>query len=83
MGKEKQLTKVYITTYALTSGITEAEGEISDLGFFYQRKPWVSYSGTKEYYKTIGEAKIAAEQKRLKKIESVKKQLSKLEKLKF
>ena len=76
--------KYYITKYALTKGILEVEGEASGEhlktngvgGFetnFYDRDWW----------KDEKDAKIRAETLRLQKIENLKKQINKLETLKF
>jgi glutamyl-tRNA reductase len=69
---------VYISKYALTEGIFEKEGDISDdfpeLFLWYKKGEW---------HHTLEEAQAKAEQMRIKKIASLQKQLAKLEKLSF
>jgi hypothetical protein len=80
--------KIYITKYALTDGIVESEAEING-GMAVVRKQYSG--GLDQYFHGEGkdwhlskESAIAkAEDMRLKKIASVKKQLSKLEELSF
>lgn len=78
--------KVWITRYALTDGIIEAEGEPYGL-------EWVSASwdgGYRcgdfeqgEWFDTKERAIQKAEEMRQKKIESLKKQIKKLEEMRF
>ena len=79
--------KVWISKYALTQGIFETEAEICETfadmikcvgewGAFY-------HGEGKEWHKTKEEAIVKAEEMRLKKIESLKKQIDKLTKMKF
>lgn len=80
--------KVYITKYALTEGIIEAEGEPYGLEL-----EWVSASwddGYKcgdfeqgEWYDTKERAIQKAEEMRQNKIASLKKQIEKLERMRF
>ncbi len=75
--------KAYITKYCLTDGIQEMDGEVS--------KEWPKYFVTTNpklflpnCWHTTREAAVAqAEQMRIKKIASLKKQIARLEKLKF
>lgn len=79
--------KVWITKYALTQGIIKSEAEDcgdrmirvkNENGYFEY------YHGEgKEWHKTEESAIEKAEQMRQKKIESLKKQIQKLEKMKF
>lgn len=79
--------KVYITKYVLTSGILEKEARINE---YPDSKPrafvngdYSSYGiGTEAFY-TLDEAKKNAEKRRMRKIESLKKQIKKLENLKI
>lgn len=78
-------TILYLTKYALTSGIIEVE----EIGTRFDDKT-IKLKGYfnffylgKDVFHTYEEAKIVAEQMRDKKIESVKKQLKKLEKMTF
>lgn len=84
--------KVYITKYALTAGITENEAEVKPSCYndsIYYASVVDNYGGFTSYrvgtdaFYTLEEAVNNAEKKRLKKIESLKKQIVKLEKLKF
>lgn len=80
--------KVYITKYALTKGIEEEEHCIKKSNTLNEY--YVSIlNGYKLYiigidaFLTLEEAQSKAEQMRLKKIASLKKQIDKLEKIKF
>ena len=77
--------KVWITKYALTKGIVETETET-------QNPVWTVFkNNTMLYTKNIGkdfhtskeEAKLKAEEMRQKKIASLKKQIDKLERMRF
>jgi hypothetical protein len=74
--------KKFITKYALTQGIEEKEGECSSSGYFYVKGEYTGYSPS-EYFDTLKDAKENAENLRLKKIESLQKQLDKLNKMSF
>lgn len=78
--------KVYITKYALSKGIFELEVEQSKnfpdmvCGFIYDDH----YHGEGiEWHRTMEAAITRAEEMRLKKIRSLKKQIEKLERMKF
>ena len=76
--------KVFITKFALTKGIIEANGEISEnfpdmLGVTGQ----YSHFNKSEWFIDRADAVANAEQRRLKKIASLEKQITKLKKLKF
>lgn len=82
--------KVWITKYALTKGIIEAETDkISNDGYCHAY--WIDNAGYKSdslfnsrYFEQNKESAIAnAEETRQKKIASLKKQIEKLEKMKF
>ncbi len=78
--------KVYITKYALSQGIFEMDVERqSEDGKLVCGKSWnQSYHGQGvEWCKTKAEAIARAEEMRQKKIASLKKQIEKLEKMKF
>lgn len=82
--------KVYITKYALTQGIIEAEcSRIHDDGYCHaywtdKKKYRRDAVLNPRYYETCKvDAVIKADEMRRKKIESLKKQIEKLEKLKF
>lgn len=74
--------KVCITKYALTDGIQEMEGKLSEKKYFLSNDG-VYCIGQKDWHKTRAEAVTRAEEMRKAKIDSLKKQLDRLEKLKF
>jgi len=82
--------KFWISKYALTQGIYEVEaekttnhlGEVETMIMHKVDGMLVMYHG-KEWHVTKEEAMRKAEEMRLKKIESLKKSIIKLEKLKF
>lgn len=76
-----RMAKAYITKYALTDGIIEKEGRIVKDTYFDVEKYGFFSKG--DYFFTKEEAIEKAEKMRLKKIESLKKQILKLEKLTF
>lgn len=76
------MEKVYITKYALTKGILEKEASVSDLRAFCNGD-YSSYGIGSEAFYTLEEALNNAEERRNKKIESLKKKINKLENLKF
>lgn len=77
--------KVWITKYALTSGILEKEAEVctdnmisvKDTGYY------TVYFHGNEWHKSRESAIAKAEEMRKKKIASLKKQIEKLEKMEF
>ena len=82
MFNDKVVTR-FVSKYALTKGIAKEEGEIrSDSKIFCVRcnNFWHYYRNC-EYHETLQEAIEQAEKMRLKKIESLKKQIAKLEKM--
>ena len=76
-----EMVKAYITKYALTNGIIEKDGIIVKDIYFEVKKYGFFSKG--DYFFTKEEAVEKAEQMRLKKIASLKKQILKLEKLTF
>lgn len=81
-------TILYLTKYALTKGIIEVKEEQLDKRYLNENSvKLVGYFDHfhfgKDVFKTREEAKKVAEQMRDKKLESVKKQLKKLEKMTF
>ena len=81
---DRERITAWITTYALTGGIKEVEGDVchgisSDMlscakeGHFHDSN----------WHRTKEAALVKAEEMRLKKIASLKKQIEKLEKLRF
>ncbi len=81
--------KIFVTKYALTDGIVEKEAIIKDTPdyHFAEVKYGKFFSKTnltkKEYFLTMEEALVDAENRRLKKIASLEKQIQKLSKMKF
>lgn len=80
--------KVYITKYALTSGIDEVECSQFNMnsGTIHYKLPgshFTQYAHGKDWRGTMAEAEIRAEEMRVKKIASLKKSIAKLEKLNF
>jgi hypothetical protein len=83
--------KFYITKYALTQGILEKEGELVDsikIGEKFLRvrnkSPYTDeYYHGNDFHESLIDAQILANNIVLRKIESLKKQITKLEKLKF
>lgn len=79
--------KVWVTKYALTKGIMEKEAELCDNtdGRMIRIKdnPYNEYYAGGEWFHTKEEAVQKAEELKVKKIKSVKKQLEKLQNLKF
>ena len=78
-------TTIWVSTYALSEGITKHEAEIRD-GRAWPYTPMFGYYGFamgKDAHLTEGEANKTADLIRLKKIAAVKKQLAKLEALSF
>lgn len=85
------MEKIFITKYALTYGIKEIEAKITPFDreggktAEYAREPggYNSYVIGNEAFRSLGEAKMKAEEMRKRKIESLKKQIAKMEKIKF
>ena len=78
--------KVWITKYALTGGIIEAEGEPYGLEWVsasWDNGYWRNDFEQGEWFDTKEGAIQKAEEMRQKKIESLKKQIKKLEEMRF
>ena len=81
--------KVFVTKYALTGGIKECEVKEKERESAYVYVKWPgglngeNMFSSKECHDTLEEAKAYADEMRLKKIFSLKKQIEKLEALKF
>ncbi|MGK9167913.1 hypothetical protein KXR53_16520 [Inquilinus limosus] len=80
--------KVWITKYALSAGIQEVEGELSgapaDMIVVQSQMGTVYYHGEgRDWHRTREEAVARAEEMRKKRVASLKKQITKLKKLKF
>lgn len=86
MKKETEEVKVFITKYALSKGVLVCDGYITQNGMFVgQPKGWFrpDYFMKSDFFLTIVEANKDAEQRRLKKLESLKKQIQRLEDMCF
>jgi hypothetical protein len=85
MKKEKILTKVFITKYALTKGIIEVEMELKDGEKWCYGRLFGYDTGFfgNDFWLNMQDAQKDAERRRLTKIERLKKQILKLEKIKF
>lgn len=82
----EEIKKVWITKYALTKGIIETEGRISNsCPGLLDAKGITNYlhGEGNEWHRTKESAIAKAEEMRQKKIESLKSQIEKLEKLRF
>jgi hypothetical protein len=81
------MEKVYITKYALSSGILEKKADIADFMTGHKRAfvegDFLSYGIGSEAFLKKEDAIENAEKRRRKKIESLKKKINKLENLKF
>lgn len=77
--------KVYITKYALTSGIIVTDAEILTDGMIRTEEKWNRYfhGEGRDWHRTFEGAQKRAEEMRVKKIASLKKQLVKYEKMYF
>lgn len=80
--------KVWITKYALSSGITEADAEVcldvnDGMVRIHRNASSYDYFHKPYWHETREEAVAHAESMRVKKIESLKKNITKLEKTKF
>jgi len=77
----KPKIKVYVTKYALTSGVKFVEVEERP----GEECVWTGWSilGKGHYASTLEEAKVQIEAMRIKKIASLKKQIARLEKMMF
>lgn len=80
----KERFTAYITKYALTEGIFEAEGEESN-GYFYYGKGGYDRNQAcpEDWHRTREEAVARAEDMRKRKIASLKKSIAKMEALRF
>lgn len=75
---------VWVTKYALTRGIYQAEATTYSGGKYAQiAGNWSSFKLSTDAFKTEAEAKTNAEARRKKKIASLRKQIKKLQNLTF
>lgn len=76
--------KVFVTKYCLTDGITEAEGDINSSGYFISKSRLnYLFLNKKEYFLKKEDAIANAEERRIKKLQSLDKQTKKISALKF
>ena len=76
---------IWISKYALSAGITKHDAEVK-YGSAYPGAPFMSYVSFKlgkDAHETLEGAVRAAEAQRVKKIAALKKQIAKLEKMRF
>lgn len=83
----KELTKVYITKYALTTGVIEADMELKNDGKMCYGKPNSSSYDTgffgDDFHLSKEDALKDCEKRRISKIKNLNKQIEKLSNLKF
>lgn len=80
------MAKVYITKYALSTGIEKVDTELYKSAIsnrYYIREGYNCYCIGREAFTIESQAIEKAEEMRVKKIASLKKQIEKLEKLNF
>lgn len=79
------MTKIYVTKYALTSGISEHDAEVSsdgNMASFRKNGYPHNYHGN-DFHLTFESALNRAEEMRIKKLQSLDKQIKKISSLKF
>lgn len=77
---------IWVTKYALTSGVFSVQAETRDDTYYYSRPGADSISQQfclGEWHLSLDEANAKAEKLRIKKIEALKKKITALEKLTF
>lgn len=79
---DREKITVWVTKWALTSGVIETEGEVIDEEMANCGREYGCFHGN-DWHRTREAAIKRAEEMRLKKIALVKKQLEKLEKMRF
>lgn len=83
-----ELTKIYVTKYALSVGIFEVEATVYEDGsgmarFKRERSAYTEYAHGKDFYLTKAEALTRAEEMRIAKLKSLEKSAKKISALKF
>ena len=81
MGKATE--RFWITKYAIAEGILERECTISDGGYAYPAGSYNGYRIDRDAFRDLASAKADAEKRRKAKIASLKRQLTRLEAMKF
>lgn len=74
---------IYLTKYALTQGIIELEAEVNENGMAMVQGAYTQWYAKADYRLTWAEAFARAHELRLRKIESLKRQINFLEGLSF
>ncbi len=84
---QPKLLKVYVTEYALTSGVYLTEAEISECGRFARAKNQfgtdTAYTLGKSAFFTVEEAKANFEKRKASALKSAEKKIKKLKNLEF
>lgn len=80
---EKQVLKGFCTKYALTQGIFPVDVETTDGMYFYTLERFRVQLTSREFFVDYEDAVKDAESRRVKKIQALEKQITKLQKLKF
>lgn len=77
--------KMYVSKYALSSGIQEVEGSAhyNDSNYFVTPNGFNAYRIGTDAFLTLPEAQEAAEKARVRKIKALENQIAKLQKLSF
>ncbi len=83
--EDRDMTTVYVTKYALTSGPFSVDAEVSDTGSmaYYRLGGYPQYAHGKDFHLTQENALADCERRRKAKIASIEKQKVKLEKMTF
>ena len=76
------MTKMYITKYCLTAGIEEAHGNVINGGYFKVEGNY-SLFNKKEFFASREDAENNAEERRIKKLKSLDKQIKKISQIVF
>jgi hypothetical protein len=75
--------KVWVTRYALTKGILEVESSVEDGRMVRTTDSWAAYCHKPDWHMTKAEAVERAEEMRKRKPEALRKQVVKLEGMRF
>lgn len=76
--------KVWITRYALSQGIEEVDGEVSEIpSILTYGRHGIAFDEGRQWHRTREEAVVRAEAMRLAKIASLERQIAKFKKMRF
>ena len=80
-----ELTKIYVTKYALSAGIFEVDAKVADDMASFKRGDsyFMEFAHRNEFYLTREAAVVRAEEMRIKKLQSLEKSAKKISALKF